>query len=203
MILQALELETAIERFRSFLASSMEFADEDFDLARPYFEIKKLKKGEMFIEKFSTCRYFAFVVSGMMRSFVNEEDQEITNCICSENALATSTVSFITQTPSNISIQALENVELLTISFSRLQELYARSPFWQKAGRIIAEKEFIAGQRNSWRNNPIPASDKYLILLKENPGIVNRIPLHYIASYLNIKPETLSRIRKKVSTGKL
>jgi CRP-like cAMP-binding protein len=203
MILQALELETAIERFRSFLASSMEFADEDFDLARPYFEIKKLKKGEMFIEKFSTCRYFAFVVSGMMRSFVNEEDQEITNCICSENALATSTVSFITQTPSNISIQALENVELLTISFSRLQELYARSTFWQKAGRIIAEKEFIAGQRNSWRNNPIPASDKYLILLKENPGIVNRIPLHYIASYLNIKPETLSRIRKKVSTGKL
>jgi CRP-like cAMP-binding protein len=198
-----LELETAIEKFRDYLASSMEFNEEEFDLARPYFDIKNLKKGELFVEKFTTCRYFAFVVSGMMRSFLNEDEEEITNCICSENAMATSTVSFITQTPSNISIQALENVVLLTISFSKLQELYGQSSFWQKVGRIIAEKEFIAEQRNSWRNNPIPAADKYLILLKENPGIVNKIPLHYIASYLNIKPETLSRIRKKISTGNL
>lgn len=170
-------------------------------MAVPFFELKKLKKGELFVEKYSTCRHFAFLVSGMMRSFVNYEGEEITNCICSENTTATSTVSFITQTPSSISIQALEDVVLLTISYSKLQELYGRSSFWQKAGRIIAEKEFIEEQQNSWRNKPIPAADKYLILLKENPGIVNRIPLHYIASYLNIKPETLSRIRKKISTG--
>jgi CRP-like cAMP-binding protein len=137
----------------------------------------------------------------MMRSFVNEDGEEITNCICSENELATSTESFITQTPSSISIQALEDVVLLTISYTRLQELYGQSSFWQKVGRILAEKEFISTQHTLWRNYPIPATEKYLILLKENPGIINRIPLHYIASYLNIKPETLSRIRKKISTG--
>lgn len=181
----------------------MEFNEEEFDLARPYFNIRDLKKGELFVEKFSTCRYFAFLVSGTMRSFLNFEGEEITECICSENTTATSTVSFITQTPSRISIQALDNVVLLTISYSKLQELYGQSTFWQKAGRIIAEKEYIEEQQNSWRNKPIPASEKYLTLLKENPGIVNRVPLHYIASYLNIKPETLSRIRKKVSTGSI
>jgi CRP-like cAMP-binding protein len=198
-----MELEKGIAKFRNYLASSMEFVGEDFDLAIPFFEVKKLKKGELFIEKFSTCRHFAFLISGMMRSFINKDGEEITNCICSENTMATSTVSFITQSPSNISIQALEDVALLVISYSKLQELYIQSSFWQKAGRIIIEKEFIAEQSNAWRNNPIPASEKYLILLKENPGIVNRIPLHYIASYLNIKPETLSRIRKKISTGNL
>jgi len=179
----------------------MEFIGEDFELAIPFFELKRLKKGEMFVEKFSTCRHFAFLISGMMRSFINKEGEEITNCICSDNTMATSTVSFITQSPSSISIQALEEVTLLVISYSKLQELYNQSSFWQKAGRIIIEHEFIAEQNNAWRNNPMPALDKYLILLKENPGIVNRIPLHYIASYLNIKPETLSRIRKKISTG--
>lgn len=130
------------------------------------------------------------------------EGNENTTCICSENAFATSTLSFITQTPSNIAIQALNNVCLVTMSHEQINELYKKSPFWETVGRVVAEKEFVALQQSAWRNSPISAEAKYLILLKENPGIVNRIPLHFIASYIGVTPETLSRIRKRITLRK-
>jgi hypothetical protein len=195
-----MELETSIQKFISFLRSVTQFEEDSFNIALPFFEIRHLQKGEYFIKKNKTCRYFAFVVSGIMRAIMEDETDESTTCICNENAFATSTVSFINQTPSNISIQALDHVVLLTISYSNLQKLYYTSAFWQKVGRIVAEREFMSEQNTSWRNSHIPATEKYLTLLKENPGIINKVPLQYIASYLHIKPETLSRIRKKIST---
>jgi CRP-like cAMP-binding protein len=195
-----MEIEAAIKKFRDFLKSSTEFDQEAFDMALPYFETRHLKKGELFIESDRMCRYFAFVVSGIMRAFNYEGGDETTTCLCNENAFASSTVSLITQTPSIDSVQALGDTDLLMISYAHLQELYKRSPFWQSVGRIIAEKEIMFFQNTSWRNSKMPAMEKYLTLLKENPGISNRIPLQYIASYLGIKPETLSRIRKKIAT---
>ena len=110
-------------------------------------------------------------------------------------------VSFITQTPSNVAIQALEDVTLVLIKHEDLNTLYSKSTFWEKVGRVVAEREYIELQQSSWRNGPLPAKEKYLTLLKENPGVVNRVPLHYIASYIGVTPETLSRIRKKIATS--
>jgi len=195
-----MQLEDAIKKFKEFLKSTSAFDVESFNLALPFFEIRTLKKGEYFVEVDKTCRHFAFVVSGLMRAFSYEGNDETTTCLCNENTIASSTVSFITQTPSDISIQALSDVMLLTISHAHLQELYSKSAYWQKVGRIVAEIEFMSDRQTSWRNSSLPAMEKYLVLLKENPGIVNRVPLQYIASYLGIKPETLSRIRKKIAT---
>ena len=88
------------------------------------------------------------------------------------------------------------------MSHEQINELYKKSPFWETVGRVVAEKEFVALQQSAWRNSPISAEAKYLILLKENPGIVNRIPLHFIASYIGVTPETLSRIRKRITLRK-
>ena len=192
----------AIDKFREFLATVPGFSDDSFALCEAYIEVVYLKKGEHFVERDKTCRLFAFVADGIMRAYILIEGNENTTCLCSENAFATSTLSFITQMPSSISIQALDSVCLVTLTHAHLSELYSKSSFWETVGRVIAEREFVALQQSGWRNSPIPAKDKYLTLLKENPGIINRIPLHYIASYIGIAPETLSRIRKKVATGK-
>lgn len=194
--------EEAVDRFRDFLKSVPGYSLDAFALCENFLEVIYLKRGDVFVERDKTCRKFAFVAEGIMRGFTLVEGNENTTCICSENAFATSTLSFITQTPSNIAIQALNNVCLVTMSHEQINELYKKSPFWETVGRVVAEKEFVALQQSAWRNSPISAEAKYLILLKENPGIVNRIPLHFIASYIGVTPETLSRIRKRITLRK-
>jgi len=196
-----MEPKAAIEKFNSYLKTVSGYNKDSFDLALPFIQVRSLRKGEHFVERDKTCKHFAFVASGIMRAYTLFDGTESTTCLCNDNTFATSTISFITQTPSNVSIQALEDVTLVLISHENLNLLYSKSPFWEKVGRVVAEREFIELQQSNWRNSPIPAKDKYLTLLKENPGVVNRVPLQYIASYIGITPETLSRIRKKIATG--
>ena len=191
----------AIEKFHNYLRTINGYSKEAFELALPYIQVKNFKKGEHFVEAGKTCKHFAFVASGIMRSYSFYDGNESTTCLCSDNTFAISTISFITQTPSNASIQALNDVTLGLISHEDLNALYAKSTFWERVGRVVAEQEYIELKQSNWRNSPIPAKDKYLTLLKENPGIVNKVPLQYIASYIGIAPETLSRIRNKIAKG--
>lgn len=193
--------EQAINKFKDYLKSVSGYSNEAFQLALPLMQIKEFKKSEHFVERGKTCKHFAFVADGIMRAYNLYDGVENTTCLCSNNTFATSSVSFITQTPSNVAIQALGDVTLVLISHEDLNVLYSKSTFWEKVGRVVAEREYIELQQTSWRNGPLPAQEKYLTLLKENPGVVNRVPLHYIASYIGVTPETLSRIRKKIATG--
>lgn len=192
--------QAALDKFNSYLKTISGYRNGEFDLALPFIQVRVLKRNEFFVERDKTCKHFAFVADGILRAYSLYDGVENTTCLCSDNTFATSTISFITQTPSNVSIQALEEVTLVLISHENLNHLYSISPFWEKVGRVVAEREYIELQQSGWRNGPIPAHDKYLTLLKENPGIVNRVPLQYIASYIGVTPETLSRIRKKIAT---
>lgn len=196
-----MEQKIAIDKFKSYLKTIQGYSNNDFELALSFIQVRSYRKGECFVEQNKTCRYFAYVALGIMRAYTFYDGTESTTCLCSDNTFATSTISFITQTPSNISIQALEDVTLILINYDDLNTLYTKSSFWEKFGRIVAEREFIDLQQSNWRNSPMPAKEKYLTLLKENPGIVNRVPLQYIASYIGIAPETLSRIRKNIAKG--
>jgi CRP/FNR family transcriptional regulator, anaerobic regulatory protein len=190
---------TVIKKFEDFIRSAIPFDREAFNLALPEFNIAELEKGDFFIEKDKTCRHFAYIAEGIIRAFDIQNGNEITTCICSNNTFATSTLSFITQTPSNIYIQALTPVTLLTIGYDKLNALYIRSDFWLRLGKIIMEKEFISLQQELLNLSGKSPDEKYLTLLKENPLIIRNVPLKYIASYLRITPETLSRIRKRTS----
>lgn len=196
-----MDANDAIDKFRQFVKGVPGYAPETFDIALPYIEVRRVEKGDFVVELGKTSRYLAFVAEGFIRGYKLFDGVESTTCLCGSNSFATSTSSFITQSPSSLALQALEPVTLVLLSHDSLQNLYAVSPFWEKVGRYIAEHEFLSMHSNSWRNSPISAHEKYLTLMSENPGIVNTVPLHYIASYIGITPETLSRIRRKLSKG--
>ncbi|MEW7281336.1 hypothetical protein ABW636_22340 [Aquimarina sp. 2201CG1-2-11] len=80
-----------------------------------------------------------------------------------------------------------------------MHELYTESANWQKIGRLVAEKEFIIMEQYASILNNETAKEKYLRLLKEQPEIIQKSPLNYIASYLGVTRRTLSRIRKEIS----
>lgn len=95
-----MKIEEAIDLFRNYLKNITDFNADEFDLAMPYFAIRELKKGEHFVEGNKTCTHFAFKVSGLVRAYYNADGEEATVCLYGTNTFATSTVSFITQTPS-------------------------------------------------------------------------------------------------------
>jgi CRP-like cAMP-binding protein len=152
-----------------------------------------------FVEQGKVCKHIAFVNKGLLRTFyLNDKAEIVTSCFCSENKFATSYRSLILQIPSTISIQALEETELLVIEYKDLQELYASSVAWQNVGRKITEREYFVMEQYASILNNETAKEKYLRLLAEQPEIIQKSPVQFIASYLGITTRTLSRIRKEI-----
>ena len=156
-------------------------------------------KGDFFVKQDKICKQIAFINKGILRTYyLNEKAEETTSCFCTENNFTTSYKSFILQSPSTLSIQAIEETELLVIDFADLQKLYATSLAWQNVGRAFAEKEYIIMEQYACSLNNETAKEKYLRLLKEQPQIIQKAPVNQIASYLGITTRTLSRIRREI-----
>tara|TARA_R110000868_G_scaffold399969_1_gene674027 strand:+ start:69 stop:644 length:576 start_codon:yes stop_codon:yes gene_type:complete len=188
------------DNFKTFIQKIVPIKDDEFKKSFEKFKKITLQKGEFFIEQNKISKQIAFINSGILRTYyINDKAEEITSCFCTENNLASSYKSFILQSPSNVAMIALEKTELLVISFNDLQGLYKESTNWQTIGRIVAEKEFIVMEQYASILNNETAKEKYLRLLKEQPEIIQKSPINYIASYLGVTRRTLSRIRKEIS----
>lgn len=186
--------------FKKFLSQFVPISDLEFDNTMLYFKELNLKKGDFFVQQDKICQQIAFIKKGTLKTFyINDKSEEITSCFCTENYLTTSYKSFILQAPSHLTVQAIEETELLVIDYDDLQKLYATSIVWQTIGRAIAEREYMVMEQYASVLNNETAKEKYLRLLKEQPNILQKASIHDIASYLGITRRTLSRIRQEIT----
>jgi CRP/FNR family transcriptional regulator, anaerobic regulatory protein len=181
--------------FQKFIALSTEELQIIGQLAQP----KKLKKGEFLAEAGKICRNMAFIEKGMMRNFYLVEGNEITRYVSLENNFLTAFGSFIRQEPSQEYVQALEPCQLHLLSYDNLQNLYQTLPKMNNLVRLVMENEYYCMEKRVFEMIALTAEQRYEILLKERPDLIQRVPLQYLASMLGISPETLSRIRKKIT----
>jgi len=188
-----------VDKFKEFLKNITPISDLEYADSIPYFKEQNLRKGDYFVESDKVCRQIGFVVKGTLRIFyLNQKSEETTSCFCTENGFTTSYKSFILQQPSQASIQALEDTQLLVIDYNSLQNLYNSSLTWQKIGRIFAEQEYMVVEKYASVLNNETAKEKYLRLAHEQPSVIKKASVADIASYLGITRRTLSRIRKEV-----
>ena len=188
-----------INNFKTFVRKITSISDTEFKQTVIFFKEQTLQKGDFFVRQNNVCRQIAFINKGTLRTFyINDKAEEITSCFCTENSLTTSYKSFIVQKPSSLSIQALEDTELLVIDYEHFRKLYSASPAWQNVGRTIAEKEYMVMEQYAFVLNNETAKEKYLRLLKEQPQIIQKAAVNHIASYLGITTRTLSRIRSEI-----
>ena len=192
-----MELIEAIRIFKDHLKNQL-FLDQDaFEAAVPFMKLQHFPKGTIFVEEGKVCNKFGFLISGVVWGFFKDDDSEITSCLGTKNSIASSTSSMILQGPSPMTIQTLEDSDILVIIYSDLEMLYKQYPFWNNVGKIIAEKEFIEKERQYRLLSNKEGKEKYEVFIKNHPDLAKRVPLKILASFLGVRPETLSRIRRR------
>jgi CRP/FNR family transcriptional regulator, anaerobic regulatory protein len=165
-------------------------------------EVKSFKKKEFLLQEGQVCNKVTFINSGCMRLFYNVEGIENTVQFFFGDSWYTDYASFLTGRRTIENMQALQVCEVVQFKKEDLYKLYNQFPTFDRVGRVMAENAFLSlSQLNQMLTNEEPEL-RYLNLLKQRPELVQQIPQHYIASYLGIKPESLSRIRKRILTSK-
>lgn len=165
-------------------------------------EVKEIKKKAFLLQQGQICNKISFINSGCMRLFYEVEGVENTVQFFFAGRWHTDYDSFLTGQPTIENLQALENCEIIQFKKSDLYDLYNTHPVFERVGRILAENAFLSlSKLNKMLTNEEP-QQRYLSLMNQRPEVVKNIPQHYIASYLGIKPESLSRIRKRIQNQK-
>jgi len=161
------------------------------------FKKETYNKGNEFVQEGMVCKKVAFVEQGLFRLFYRVKGEERIMLFFAENQFVTDYYSFLTQTESIRPIEALEDSIVYSIHHQQLQQLYTL-PGWHQIGRLLAESAYIYSVQRANRIIHDDPDTRYLTLLKETPSLIQRVPQYMIASYLNMTPETLSRIKSRV-----
>lgn len=162
------------------------------------FQPYTLKKNAYFLESTNVNTKLGFLVKGLVRYFVFKNEEESTIEFTKEGEFVADYESFITKKPSLQNIQALEDCEFLIIDYEELQKLYAVSRNANLLGRIIIEHRFIIMVNQLLTVHRYSPEDRYRYFLNHYKDLTQRIPQYLIASYVGVKPQSLSRIRKRI-----
>jgi len=163
------------------------------------FKEKSYKKGDFFLEEGRICKHVGFVAKGLMRFYINHDGEEKTYGFSKENDYVCNYESFLPQKPSTKIIQALEDSLLFVISYDDLQILYTSVSEGERFGRIAIEAVFIQMLKDLSSFYTETPQLRYERLLKNHPDLQQRISQYHIASFVGVKPQSLSRIRKRIS----
>ncbi|WP_184542035.1 Crp/Fnr family transcriptional regulator [Mucilaginibacter sp. FT3.2] len=172
--------------------------DEQLELALSFFKYAQYQKNEFLVNEGQISQHMNFIVKGCLRIFfIREDGQEATRHLAFEQQFATGLASFITQTPSGEYIQAMEETMLLRITRKDFYYLLNIIPAWEKFYRNYLENAYINNIQIFKREITKDAELRYKELLDRNPEVVQRLSNKVVASYLNMSPETLSRIKSR------
>ncbi len=156
---------------------------------------RTLQRKEHFLREGEICRSIGFITKGYIRLYYLHEGEEITKDFNFETNFCGSHASFSMQQPSRFNIIAMEDLTILEINRKDLYALFDKHKSFERLGRLIMERMFDRKEQREAAFLRDDAEKRYHDLLKLYPQITHRVPLKYIASYLGIKPETLSRLR--------
>jgi len=172
------------------------------DVLTDSFHDENIKKGTILLQEGDVCDKLWFLADGLLRSYHNIGNKEVTSRIMFRNHIVISPGSFFTQTPATESIQALVDSTVVTLTFADLQAIYLKFPEFNYHTRLITEQYFYKQEQRLYMLRKHDASAKYNYFLENYADYLKAIPQKYIASFLNIAPETLSRTRSKLSKRK-
>lgn len=188
-----------MHHLRGFFEQNGKMTDQDWDFISYRLVKREYPKKHILVANGSVENYISFMESGIIRFFIRREESDLTFDFAFENSFVSAYISFIQQSPCYYNLECLSACTLWQISYSDLQEIYRETSIGNLIGRHACESLFIATANRVISLLDEHAEERYLSLLKHQPRLIQQIPLKYLASYIGITPQALSRIRKKIS----
>jgi len=186
------------DNLRKTLSVNLDITDGQWATIAGCFKPLTAKRNEILLEKGKIARHMYFIARGCLRILlIDDAGQEATRFLLFEGQMGTSFPSFITKQPSKASIQCVEPSEMLIIDYNDYQQLIEEMPGWETMTRLNLERAYIDAIERIESLITMDARQRYDILLKQNPIIVQRLPNKFVADYLGISQETLSRLKSK------
>jgi CRP-like cAMP-binding protein len=154
-------------------------------------------KGTILLESGAVCECIYFALTGVIRAYSMIEGKEVTQWFCFPNHFGTDYFSFVYRRPGEICLQAIMDATVLSLSYQSLQDLCRQDPIWIDLNRRLLEQYYLALQSRVLAFQTQSTAQRYRQIVAEYPEIETAVPLGYLASYLGMSQETLSRLRQR------
>lgn len=187
------------DKLLAYICSDHDCTQKEIDAVRKYFEPVAFSKNTVIEEAGKVPQYLYYIVSGYLRLFYEDQNgNEVTTHINCPPGFFTSYSEFIDGRVSENKVECITDCELLRISKTDLDLLIHESQAMKDFSISVFQQSITYNENRSKALSVLNAEQRYLKLMEEYPGIIQNVPIQYIASFLGMKPESLSRIRRKI-----
>lgn len=196
---------TYLKKVQEYLHGFLDMNEQEFAMIANLLEVRQFPKKHRILDSGEVEDYFSIIIKGLARKYMITGKKEVTRQLALEGDSLLSELSFTERTPSQVIIETIEPCTLISIKYIDVEQLYIDLPKTEKLGRLIATDLFIKKDSQDFNNLNKTTRERFLEYVRSYPEMIQRVPQRYIASFLNIKPETFSRLkhllRKRPSPG--
>ena len=180
----------------NYMNRYVSFTKEDIHNFIQFTTQETYNKKNILLKEGQVCNQYFFILKGIIRIYqYSPKGKEIITLFGKENWWITDHESFTLQTPSSQYIQALEKLEILSLTHHNYEKALCSNPKLERFFRIITERAYIASQRRTLHLTQLSIEDRYHTFVNGTDGFTHRIPQYMLASYLDCTPEFLSTIK--------
>ncbi|MDQ3278846.1 MAG: Crp/Fnr family transcriptional regulator [Bacteroidota bacterium] len=188
-----------MKQIREYFKQWVTLSDDDWSIFSSRLLKQDFPRKTLLLKAGQTERYLSFLEKGIVRLYIPKEENDLTFGFVFENSFFSAYDSFLTRTQSVYQVETLTDTTLWRLTYQDLQEIYQKTTVGNTIGRYAAEELFLKKSRRELSLLNESAEQRYLQLFSERPNLLRQVPLKYIASYIGITPQALSRIRRRIS----
>ncbi len=193
----------SIKAFFHYLQKFSDITEEEFNkYLLPVCKVRRFGKKEVLTKAGEVENHFNFIVKGLARKYYRKNHHEINTQISFEGQMLLSQESFHSRLPSEYFIEAIEPTTVVSITYDDTEKLFASSQRMERLGRLIVTYSMVIKDRWQIQLVKMTPRERFLNFVTKNPELMQRVPQKFLASYLNIKPETFSRFKHLLRTHK-
>jgi CRP-like cAMP-binding protein len=184
-----------LDILRQFVSGYVALTPEDFSLLAEKIKVRSFGKREMLLRPGEVEQYMNFVIKGLCRMYFYKGRSEVILNLAKEKELISASSSFLSGAPSNYYIETLEPTTLLSIAREDLEMVYRQNSRIERLGREMIT--YFVLEKEAWEHAcmRLDTKERFLQFVEKNAELLQRVPQKYLASYLNMKPETFSRLK--------
>lgn len=193
--IEKVQLDKLEKLFNSFVF----LTKEEFQLLLSYCKVRHFEKGDIITCEGETEQFMNIVLMGLVIKYLRLNNHSSVLQLAVENHIINSEISFLQQTPSQVFLEAIEPTTLLSLRYDKRQQLLIDFSKGEEMSRKMMEAMYVRKDERKNRMKRMTIREQFLYYIDRNPDMLQRVPQKYLASYLNIKPETFSRLKHLVA----